>query len=84
MPQAQACIDEIMTEAKSYNRLVQNDDCALHRESDALVFRLYLASIHRDLTEEDIRSVFSAFGTIKDCDMAKYAQQVIYTSIGVK
>ena len=35
--------------------------------------RLYLASIHRDLTEEDIRSVFSAFGTIKDCDMAKYA-----------
>jgi len=51
MPQAQACIDEIMTEAKSYNRL-------------------YLASIHRDLTEEDIRSVFSAFGTIKDCDMA--------------
>ena len=29
MPQAQACIDEIMTEAKSYNRLVQNDNCAL-------------------------------------------------------
>merc|ERR1719341_684918 len=53
MPQAQACIDEIMNEAKEYNRL-------------------YLASIHRDLTEEDIRSVFSAFGTIKDCDMAKY------------
>merc|ERR1719273_886654 len=51
MPQAQACIDEIMNEAKEYNRL-------------------YLASIHRDLTEEDIRSVFSAFGTIKDCDMA--------------
>ena len=29
MPQAQACIDEIMTEAKSYNRLVENVDCAL-------------------------------------------------------
>ena len=29
MPQAQACIDEIMTEAKSYNRLVENDNCAL-------------------------------------------------------
>ena len=55
-----------------------------NREFDALVFRLYLASIHRDLTEEDIRSVFSAFGTIKDCDMAKYAQHLIYTSIGVK
>jgi len=53
MPQAQACIDEIMNEAKEYNRL-------------------YLASIHRDLTEEDIRSVFSAFGTIKECDMSKY------------
>merc|ERR1719500_1770620 len=51
MPQAQACIDEIMNEAKEYNRL-------------------YLASIHRDLTEEDIRSVFSAFGTIKECDMS--------------
>ena len=46
--------------------------------------KIPLASIHRDLTEEDIRSVFSAFGTIKDCDMAKYAQHLIYTSIGVK
>merc|ERR1719341_1838236 len=53
MPQAQACIDEIMNEAKEYNRL-------------------YLASIHRDLTEDDIRSVFSAFGTIKDCGYIEY------------
>lgn len=34
--------------------------------------RLYVASIHKDLTDDDIRSVFSAFGTIKTCEMAKY------------
>lgn len=36
MPQAQAVIDEIQEEAKSYNRI-------------------YIASIHADLTEEDIK-----------------------------
>jgi len=34
--------------------------------------RLYVASIHKDLTDDDIRSVFSAFGTIKMCEMARY------------
>merc|ERR1719273_1549677 len=32
--------------------------------------RIYISSIHRDLTEEDIRSVFSAFGNIEFCDLA--------------
>ena len=70
MPQAQACIDEIMNEAKEYNRWVEL--CKTWK-LPFFASRLYLASIHRDLTEEDIRSVFSAFGTIKECDMSKYA-----------
>lgn len=40
MPQAQAVIDEIQEEAKSYNRI-------------------YIASIHADLTEEDIKRFFN-------------------------
>jgi len=32
--------------------------------------RIYISSIHKDLSDEDIRSVFSAFGTIKFCDLA--------------
>jgi len=51
MPQAQAVIDEIIEEAKKYNRI-------------------YIASIHPDLTEEDIKSVFEAFGPIKTCELA--------------
>jgi len=34
--------------------------------------RLYVASIHKDLSDDDIRSVFSAFGTIKTCELARY------------
>jgi len=32
--------------------------------------RIYISSIHKDLSDEDIRSVFSAFGNIKGCDLA--------------
>jgi len=32
--------------------------------------RIYVASIHQDLTEDDIKSVFEAFGGIKACDLA--------------
>merc|ERR1712088_314591 len=31
--------------------------------------RIYVASIHQDLTEEDIKSVFEAFGQIKVCEL---------------
>ncbi|CAG0888393.1 unnamed protein product [Darwinula stevensoni] len=50
MPQAQSVIDEIIIEARSYNRI-------------------YIASVHPDLTEEDIKSVFEAFGRIKSCKL---------------
>ena len=50
--QAQAVIDEIILEAKNYNRI-------------------YIASIHADLSEEDIKSVFEAFGPIKTCELAQ-------------
>ncbi|KAL8564371.1 hypothetical protein ACOMHN_057393 [Nucella lapillus] len=33
-------------------------------------FRVYVASIHLDLAENDIQSVFEAFGKIKDCKLA--------------
>ncbi len=32
--------------------------------------RIYIASIHQDLTEEDIKSVFEAFGKIRSCKLA--------------
>lgn len=32
--------------------------------------RIYISSIHKDLADEDIRSVFSAFGSIKFCELA--------------
>ena len=32
--------------------------------------RIYVASIHQDLTEDDIKSVFEAFGTITCCELA--------------
>ncbi|XP_040577276.1 poly(U)-binding-splicing factor PUF60 [Lepeophtheirus salmonis] len=31
--------------------------------------RIYVASIHQDLSEEDIKSVFEAFGSIKFCEL---------------
>ncbi len=32
--------------------------------------RIYVASIHLDLTEDDIKSVFEAFGPIQSCELA--------------
>ena len=32
--------------------------------------RIYIASIHPDLTQEDIKSVFEAFGPITSCELA--------------
>lgn len=32
--------------------------------------RIYVASIHQDLTQDDIKSVFEAFGNIKTCELA--------------
>ncbi len=32
--------------------------------------RVYVASIHADLTQDDIKSVFEAFGQIKTCELA--------------
>ncbi|XP_077999019.1 poly(U)-binding-splicing factor PUF60-like isoform X2 [Glandiceps talaboti] len=50
MPQAQPIIDQIMEEAKQYNRI-------------------FVSSVHQDLSEEDIKSVFEAFGKIKICTL---------------
>uniref|UniRef100_A0A8C5GBQ9 Poly(U)-binding-splicing factor PUF60-like n=1 Tax=Gouania willdenowi TaxID=441366 RepID=A0A8C5GBQ9_GOUWI len=33
--------------------------------------RIYIASVHPDLSDEDIRSVFEAFGRIKSCMLAR-------------
>ncbi|TRZ00123.1 hypothetical protein DNTS_020311 [Danionella cerebrum] len=33
--------------------------------------RIYVASIHHDLSDEDIKSVFEAFGRIKSCTLAR-------------
>jgi poly(U)-binding-splicing factor PUF60 len=33
--------------------------------------RIYIASIHQDLTETEIQSVFEAFGKIRSCTLAK-------------
>ncbi|CAG0918580.1 unnamed protein product [Notodromas monacha] len=51
MPQAQSVIEEVIQEARAYNRI-------------------YIASVHSDLTEEEIKSVFEAFGRIKSCKLA--------------
>lgn len=32
--------------------------------------RIYVASVHPDLSDEDIKSVFEAFGKIKSCMLA--------------
>ncbi|CAN7990251.1 unnamed protein product, partial [Ixodes hexagonus] len=50
MPQAAPILDQIMDEAKTYNRI-------------------YIASVHQDLTDADIQSVFEAFGKIRTCKL---------------
>lgn len=39
-------------------------------EEAKVYHRIYVASIHQDLTEDDIKSVFEAFGKIKSCKLA--------------
>lgn len=36
--------------------------------------RIYVASIHSELTEQDVQSVFEAFGTIKSCHLIRDIQ----------
>jgi poly(U)-binding-splicing factor PUF60 len=33
--------------------------------------RIYISSIHPDLTQDDIKSVFEAFGPITSCELAQ-------------
>jgi poly(U)-binding-splicing factor PUF60 len=41
----------------------------IRREAQAFN-RIYVAGIHKDLQDDDIRTVFSAFGPIKSCELA--------------
>lgn len=36
--------------------------------------RIYVSSIHPELKEDDVQSVFEAFGTIKTCSLARELQ----------
>ena len=36
--------------------------------------RIYISSIHPELTEQDVKSVFEAFGSIKTCGLARDLQ----------
>jgi len=38
--------------------------------------RVFVASVHPDLSEAELKDVFSAFGTITDCTLAKLANQI--------
>ena len=70
MPQAQACIDEIQKEARQHNRIYIS---SIHKVDLSLLSHCMLYSPFfriQDLSDEDIRSVFSAFGNIKFCDLA--------------
>ena len=35
---------------------------------------IYIASVHQDLSEQDVQSVFEAFGTIKSCTLVRDVQ----------
>lgn len=37
-------------------------------------YRIYVSSIHSELTEQDVQSVFEAFGTIKACNLIRDIQ----------
>ena len=68
MPQAQACIDEIQREARQHNRIYIS---SIHKVSTQhYIFNQILTMLFQDLADEDIRSVFSAFGNIKFCELA--------------
>lgn len=36
--------------------------------------RIYVASIHTDISESDVQSVFESFGTIKSCSLVRDVQ----------
>lgn len=44
--------------------------------------RIYIASIHQDLTEEDIRSVFEAFGPILCSKLAHHSNSNMHKGYG--
>ena len=69
MPQAQACIDEIKRESSNFNRIYV---AGIHKVRPVLVKRIScsLEPNPQDLGDDDIRSVFSAFGSIKTCELA--------------
>ena len=81
MPQAQQCIQEIQEEAKNYFRIYIS---SIHKVSDLLKpISLYKKRVRckknalksspktfQDLAEDDLKSVFSAFGPIKTVSLA--------------
>lgn len=53
------------------NNVPQAAPIIAHIQQEALKYpRIYVASIHADLTCADVRSVFEAFGTIKKVELA--------------
>ena len=42
-----------------------------HKLLDVVLHRIYVASVHPDLSDDDIKSVFEAFGRIKSCTLAR-------------
>ena len=69
MPQAQACIDEIKRESSNFNRIYV---AGIHKVRPVLMkrFLTHWSFNPQDLGDDDIRSVFSAFGSIKTCELA--------------
>lgn len=41
------------------------------RKESLNYFRIYVASVAEEITEEDLRSVFEVFGELKSCTLAK-------------
>jgi half-pint family poly-U binding splicing factor len=53
------------------SQMPQAQQCINEIQAEAKnYFRIYVSSIHTDLSDEDIKSVFSAFGTIKVCALS--------------
>ena len=68
MPQAQACIDEIQRESRDFNRIYV---AGIHKVTLLNKRHQLCTQLNpQDLGDDDIRSVFSAFGQIKTCELA--------------
>eukprot|EP00088_Acartia_fossae_P069166 TRINITY_DN8957_c0_g1_i1.p1 TRINITY_DN8957_c0_g1~~TRINITY_DN8957_c0_g1_i1.p1 ORF type:complete len:290 (+),score=74.18 TRINITY_DN8957_c0_g1_i1:42-911(+) len=53
------------------SQMPQAQQCIQEIQTEAKnYFRIYISSVHKDLSEEDIKTVFSAYGTIKTCQLA--------------